>query len=109
MRKINSKVDDIKTTFIEGTYYEDQFHGPFCDFIERINGNKSYISIKRVYAEDAKYADKTYLRMVTQLIEEILQEREEVFLKVWKTEVNFTKKDDVLAKLSEHILNIVKF
>lgn len=109
MHKINSKVDDIGTTFIEGTYYEDQFHGPFCDYIERIHGNKSYISIRRIYAEDAKYADKTYLQMAVQLIEETLQDREEVFLKVWKMEVDFKKEDDVLAKLSKYILDNVKF
>lgn len=109
MRITNCRVEDVKTTFIEGTYYEDQYHGPFCDYMERIYGNKSYISIKRIYAEDAKYANETYLQMAVKLIEESLQDREEVFLKVWKTEINFKKEDDVLEKLSKYILDNVKF
>lgn len=92
----------------EWTYAKNEFFGPYYDFKERSEGNKSFIQFKRAYSEDAKYSDLTRFEMAINIIEELFlnEKRELVILEICGHQLELTRDEDIKEKLKSFFSNM---
>ncbi len=84
--EIKSKTTKNGSNYSMNVYESRDMVGPFISFTKDESNESINIQFGRAYAEDAKYADKTHLQLVTEALHEVITNSnttKPVYLNAW--------------------------